>query len=87
MRAIIEIQELKTIEFKRCIVRNLSRIMDIKILDICLESKTLSIVYETPMALAKVKMELKRINAPIMNCRHQEIRKMKSTDGSRQEIN
>lgn len=86
MRAIAEIQGLKANEGKRCIFRNLSRILDIRIVDINLESRTLSFVYDTPSAFTKVKQELRRIGYPMLNCICQETINTKSTDGSVKEI-
>lgn len=71
VRAIAEIRELKGSKCKHCIVRNLSKILDIRIVDINLESKTLSFLYETPNAFTKVKSELKRIGYPMQKCIHQ----------------
>lgn len=78
MRATGEIQGLSSNECKHIIVRNLSKILDIRIVDIDLESKTISFVYETLTAFEKVKMELRRIGYPILNCTQQETSKRKS---------
>ena len=71
MRAIAEIEDLQTPECKNTIVRNLSRIMDIRILDIDLEQRTLSLVYDSIAAFEKAKKELWRIGHPISHCRYQ----------------
>ena len=65
MKAIAQIEKLNSDRCKHIIVRNLSRIMDIKILDIDLEKKTLSFVYESIAAVDKVKRELWRIGYPL----------------------
>lgn len=65
MKAIAQIQKLNSDRCKHIIVRNLSRIMDIRILDIDLEKKTLSFVYESIAAIDKVKRELCRIGYPL----------------------
>ena len=65
MKAIAQIEKLNSDQCKHIIVRNLSRIMDIRILDIDLENKTLSFVYESIAAFDKVKRELWRIGYPL----------------------
>ncbi len=65
MKAIAQIEKLNSDICKKIIRRNLSRIMDIRILDIDLEKKTLSFVYESIAAIEKVKRELWRIGYPI----------------------
>lgn len=85
VRAIAEIRELKGSECKHCIVRNLSKILDIRIVDINLESKTLSFLYETPTVFAKVKSELKRIGYPMQKCIHQKTTDIRLCDGVSQE--
>jgi len=65
MKAIAQIEKLNSDRCKHIIVRNLSRIMDIKILDIDLEKKTISFVYESIAAIDKVKRELWRIGYPL----------------------
>ena len=65
MKAIAQIEKLNSDICKKIIRRNLSRIMDIRILDIDLEKKTLSFVYESITAIEKVKRELWRIGYPL----------------------
>ena len=65
MKAIAQIEKLSSDRCKHIIVRNLSRIMDIRILNIDLENKTLSFVYESIAAFDKVKRELWRIGYPL----------------------
>lgn len=65
MKAIAQIEKLNSDRCKHIIIRNLSRIMDIRILDIDLEKKTLSFVYESIAAIDKVKRELWRIGYPL----------------------
>jgi hypothetical protein len=60
--------------------------LDIRIVDINLESKTISIVYETLTAFEKVKTELCRIGYPILNCTQQETTKRKSYEGPFKEL-
>ena len=60
---------------KRTIIRNLSRILDIRILDIDTESRTLTFLYENIMAFEKAKRELHHIGFPIAQCTYQEPKK------------
>ena len=71
MKATVKIKDLKYSEGKHMIVRNLSRIMDIRILDINVESRTISLIYDSDLAFEKVKSELRRIGYPIVKCTYQ----------------
>lgn len=71
MRAIAKIDDLKSLDEKHIIVRNLSRILDIRILDIDVESRTVSLVYDSILAFEKAKNELRRIGFPIAKCTYQ----------------
>ncbi len=68
MKATAKINALKSAESKNVVVRNLSRILDIRILDIDLERKTLSFVCDSRSAFEKAKKELWRIGYPILQC-------------------
>ncbi|SHI80099.1 hypothetical protein SAMN04487911_10610 [Arenibacter nanhaiticus] len=61
MKTLIQVPDLNSEQCKRIIVRNLSRILDLRILDISVENKTISIRYNHPFTLEKVKKELMRI--------------------------
>jgi len=65
MKAVAQIEKLNSDLCKKTVRRNLSRIMDIRILDIDLENKTLSFVYDSIAAIEKVKRELWRIGYPL----------------------
>jgi len=56
-----KLQQLNTEEGKNIITRNLSRICDLRILDIDIINKTISLVYNTPFTLDCAKKELRRI--------------------------
>lgn len=73
MKAIVRIEKLRSDKCKHIIVRNLNRIMDIKILDIDLENKTLSFAYESGISLEKVKKELFRIGYPFDQLRKKKL--------------
>jgi len=72
MRATAQLQDLSSESCKHVIVRNLSRILDIRILDIDVESRTVSFVYDSVLALEKAKRELWRIGFPVLKCRCQD---------------
>jgi copper chaperone CopZ len=55
MKATAQVQKLKSENCKHTIIRNLSRIMDIRIVDIDVERKTRSLVYDTVLAFEKAK--------------------------------
>jgi hypothetical protein len=71
MRAVALLEGLNSDTCKRIIVRNLSRIMDIRILDIDIQSRTLSFLYENSTAFEKTKRELYSIGYPILKCTYQ----------------
>lgn len=71
MKAIAKIDSLKSPEGKHIVMRNLSRILDIRILDIDLDSRTVSLVYDSILAFEKAKSELRRIGFPIAKCTYQ----------------
>ena len=72
VKAIAKINNLKSADSTYCIVRNLSRILDVRILNIDLESRTIHFVYDSILAFEKVKLELMRIGYPISQCSYQE---------------
>ncbi len=72
MRAIAQLKDLTSDTCKPTIVRNLSRIMDIRILDIDTENRTLSFLYGNLVAFKKAKRELSSIGHPILKCTFQE---------------
>ncbi|WP_273568529.1 hypothetical protein [Maribacter halichondriae] len=72
MRATAQLQDLSSDSCKHVIVRNLSRILDIRILDIDVENRTVSFVYDSVLALEKAKRELWRIGFPVLHCLCQE---------------
>ncbi len=80
MRATAQIKNLTADNCKQTIIRNLSRILDIRILDIDTESRTISFLYNSVFALERVKRELLSIGFPVMKCNcqdpHQETRTM-----------
>ncbi len=71
MKATAQLNDLKSLEGKHMIVRNLSRILDIRILDIDMESRTVSLIYDSILAFEKAKNELRRIGFPIAKCTYQ----------------
>ncbi len=71
MKATAKIDDLRTPHCKNTIIRNLSRIMDIRILDIDLERHSLSFVYDSIAAFEKAKKELQRIGYPILQCKYE----------------
>jgi len=71
MKATAKINNLTSLEGKHIIVRNLSRILDIRIMDIDVESRTVTLVYDSILAFEKAKNELRRIGFPISKCSYQ----------------
>ncbi len=65
MKAIVYLDNLSS-EAARCsILRNLSRIMDIKVVDIDVQKQALSFLCVSKKTIEEVKSELKRIGFPV----------------------
>ncbi|MDE3742558.1 hypothetical protein [Maribacter polysaccharolyticus] len=65
MKAVVNVQNLLTEEDKKVILRNLSRIMDIRVIDIDVENRTLQFLYVHQLVLNKVREEMVRLGYPI----------------------
>ena len=65
MKAVVNIKNLQCEDGKKLILRNLSRILDIRVLDVDIENGILHFLYINPIGLQKVKQELSRIGFPI----------------------
>lgn len=65
MNAIAKIGNLNSNKDKIVILRNLSRIMDIRIIDLEVGKGSLIFLYYSPIALERVKQELWRIGYPL----------------------
>lgn len=68
MKAIVQIKNLSGDEEKKMVLRNLSRILDVKIIDIDVQRGSLFFLYASPHAFQQVKQELSRIGHPIQSC-------------------
>ncbi|SEL62713.1 hypothetical protein SAMN04488008_104372 [Maribacter orientalis] len=67
MKAVAQIKNLNGYEEKNIVLRNLSRIMDIKIIDIDIEKGLLFFLYASPLTFQKVRQELLRIGHPMQS--------------------
>ncbi|MBC8768594.1 hypothetical protein H4O18_11375 [Arenibacter sp. BSSL-BM3] len=67
MTTLIKVEQLISEENKSIITRNLSRILDLRILDIDIINKTISLVYNNPFVLDKAKKELGRVGFSFQN--------------------
>jgi hypothetical protein len=65
MKAIAKIGNLISNNDKLTILRNLRRIMDIRVIDLEVDTGRLIFLYYSPIALEQVKQELWRIGYPI----------------------
>ena len=65
MKAIAKIGNLISINDKIVILRNLGRIMDIRVINLEVDTGRLIFQYYSPIALEQVKQELWRIGYPI----------------------
>lgn len=70
MKAIAKLAHLKSDEDKRIITRNLSRVLNVRILDIDVENQMIFFLYPSPLTFQQVKQELWRIGFPIKSCRY-----------------
>lgn len=68
MKAHVTLKNLDSDSCKHIIVRNLNRILDIRIIDFDLENGILHFLCNGPNAFEQVKRELSRIGFPIQEC-------------------
>ncbi len=68
MKVVAKVQDLTKDLSKNVISRNLSRILDIRILEIDTENSTITFLYDSGLAFEKAKRELWRIGYPILQC-------------------
>lgn len=68
MKALAILKNLDSETCKPIIVRNLNRILDIRILDIDVNNGMLHFLYNGQSAFESVKQELQRIGYPIQQC-------------------
>ncbi len=69
MKAVANIQNLRSEKGKSIIVRNLHRILDICIIDIDTDNGLLCFLYPSPPSFKKVREELERIGFPMVSCK------------------
>ncbi|MFX0557908.1 hypothetical protein ACOCEA_14000 [Maribacter sp. CXY002] len=67
MKKLATLKNVESIKNKNIIIRNLSRIMDIRIMDIDMDNGIICFIYENPKTFEQVKKELSRIGLPIQN--------------------
>lgn len=65
MNAIATIDNLNSSDSQSCIVRNLSRILDLRILDIDIKNKTIHLIFDSVTAFELARRELLSIGYPI----------------------
>ena len=70
MKAIAKLAHLNSDEDKRIITRNLSRVLNVRILDIDVENQMIFFLYANPLTFQQVKQELWRIGFPIKLCKY-----------------
>ena len=68
MKAIATLKNVDSDSCVKLIIRNLSRILDIRIIDIEKENGTILFLFTCQRTFEQVKQELKRIGHPILNC-------------------
>ncbi len=67
MRTFATLKNLSTLEGKAIIIRNLNRILDLIVLDLDIETSTITFYVTTHKTLERVKRELSCIGFPILN--------------------
>lgn len=67
MKARVSIPRLRSENSAHIVIRNLSRILDIKVVDLDVENGYLTFICETKLAFNKVKNELLGIGYPMNN--------------------
>jgi len=67
MRTLATLKNVDSEDCKKIILRNLSRVLEIRIVDIDVENGILYFIYSGEKAFEQVKKELRRIGYPIQN--------------------
>jgi hypothetical protein len=67
MKVLATLKNVDSTSCKRVIIRNLSRILDIKIIDIDVEQGVISFMYSAQDSFNQVKRELLRLGFPMQN--------------------
>tara|TARA_R110002033_G_scaffold166331_1_gene204904 strand:- start:128839 stop:129147 length:309 start_codon:yes stop_codon:yes gene_type:complete len=67
MKVLATLKNLDSDSCKNLIVRNLSRILDIRIIDVDVDNGVIGLVYNAQESFEQVKRELIRIGHPIQN--------------------
>ncbi len=78
MKAHATLKNLDSESGKHIIIRNLSRILDIRIIDIDVENGMLHFLHTGRKTLEQVKKELNRIGYPMLQCDHESLQKTES---------
>ena len=65
MKAMAKLKNLESESCKNTIIRNLNRILDIRIINIDVENSTMLFLYANPISFQHIRQELKRIGYPI----------------------
>ncbi|MDX1365436.1 MAG: hypothetical protein R3243_14590 [Arenibacter latericius] len=68
MKARAKLENLNCTADKQIIVRNLSRIMNIRVLEVNIDSSTIDFLYSTSVVFEQAQRELWRIGFPIKSC-------------------
>lgn len=66
MRAYSKLKNIKSDHCRQVIIRNLSKVLNIRILEVGVNEKSLVFLFSTPRAFHKVKEELSRIGYPML---------------------
>ena len=74
MKALATLKNVDSDSCKSVIVRNLSRILDIRIIDIDVQNGIIQFLYNSANSLRHVKNELARLGYPMLKCTSEEPR-------------
>ncbi|WP_157373888.1 hypothetical protein [Arenibacter certesii] len=68
MKARAKLENLNCNADKQIIIRNLSRIMNVRVLEVNIETSTINFLYSTSVVFEEAQRELWRIGFPIKAC-------------------
>lgn len=77
MKTKVRLQKLSTEDDKNTILRNLAKIMDIRVVELDLKTRLLCFKHRNDLVYKKVKQELSRIGYPIQKVLGKEIKEQK----------
>lgn len=72
MKAQASLKNMNSSDGTRIIIRNLARILDLRVINIDTDNHLLTFVYSDPRVIEKVRQELRRIGFPVRSLKREQ---------------